>query len=177
MDEIMADSKWSKVHLVERPRGHRRGDWRLSGRVLGPLGGAVGAGIGKAVYDSKGEKLSELYIDSKVSDLKIERLPLRKAMPNDDDYMSYDCSNRKVKHETFQNRCGDGRIDTGLATTGGAGSGHKDTQVGALRDRCNASEFHPSNVVRGEGVDEHDGLPRPKAARPQLARQVRSRRT
>ena len=36
----------------------------------------------------------------------------------------------KVKHETFQNRCGDSRVDTGTTTTGGAGSGYKNTEGG-----------------------------------------------
>ena len=72
-------------------------------------------------------------------------------MPNDDDHMSYDCSNRKVKHETFQNRCGDSRVDTGTTTTGGAGSGYKNTEEGALRDRCHTSDFtlQTSCGVRG----------------------------
>lgn len=142
MRKIMADSKWSKVHLSNDLEATVVGTGAvIGGVVLGPIGGAVGAGIGKAVYDGKGKKLSELYLDSKVSDLKIERLPLRKAMPNDDDHMSYDCSNRKSEYETFQNRCGDNRVDTGVGTRGGAGAGYKNTANGALRDRCHTKEF------------------------------------
>ena len=131
MRKIMADSKWSKVHLSNNLEATMVGTGAaIGGLVLGPIGAAAGAGIGKALYDKKGEKVSELYVDTKVSELKIERLPLRKAMPNDDDHMSYDCSNRKVKHETFQNRCGDSRVDTGTTTTGGAGSRYKNTEEG-----------------------------------------------
>ena len=54
MRKIMADSKWSKVHLSNDLEATVVGTGAaIGGLVLGPIGGAVGAGIGKAVYDEK----------------------------------------------------------------------------------------------------------------------------
>ena len=140
LSKLMTESKWSKVHLSNDLEATSVAAGAVVGIVFTPIGSAIGAGIGKAVYEINKTKVSELYLDSKENELKIQRLPLRKAMKNSAEKLSYDCSNRKVASENYPDRCGKGGNVAG-SIAGGSGKGADDTPTGQLRDRCNAEEF------------------------------------